>query len=70
MRCDDCRAYINPFVRFYDDGTKWLCNFCCYINNTPQYYFSALTADGLRQDHDERAELNYGTIDFIATNEY
>lgn len=39
VRCDDCRAYINPFVRFYDDGTKWLCNFCSYINNTPQYYY-------------------------------
>lgn len=28
VRCKDCRAYVNPFIRFTDGGTRWICNFC------------------------------------------
>ena len=28
VRCNECRAYINPFVKFIDNGNKWTCNFC------------------------------------------
>lgn len=27
-RCDKCRGYVNPWVKFTDGGQKWLCNLC------------------------------------------
>lgn len=70
VRCKDCRAYVNPFVRFIENGLKWICNFCGDINPTDNYYYSPLTGMGLRQDHEERTELRKGSVDFIASNEY
>jgi protein transport protein SEC24 len=61
---------VNPFIRFIENGAKWICNFCGDINLTENYYYSALNNLGLRQDYDERLELKKGTIDFIASNEY
>ena len=40
VRCRDCRAYINPFVKFIDNGSRWICNFCRLDNVTESYYFS------------------------------
>lgn len=40
VRCRECRAYINPFVRFSDNGSKWHCNFCKIDNSTESYYYS------------------------------
>jgi protein transport protein SEC24 len=48
VRCKDCRAYINPFVRFIENGLKWICNFCGDINPTDSYYYSPLNNMGLR----------------------
>ena len=31
MRCRKCKAYVNPFMQFTDNGMKFVCNFC---NNT------------------------------------
>lgn len=70
VRCKDCRAYINPFVRWIDDGQRWICPFCGEINVTAKYYYSTIEADGYRTDHDERPELNCGTVDFICHEEY
>lgn len=70
MRCKDCRAYINPFVRFIENGLKWICNFCGDINPTDNYYYSPLNNLGLRQDYEDRTELRKGSVDFIASNEY
>ncbi len=70
VRCKDCRAYVNPFIRFIDNGMKWICNFCGDINPTDNYYYSPLTAVGLRQDYEDRVELSKGSVDFIASNEY
>jgi protein transport protein SEC24 len=70
IRCKDCRAYINPFVRFVDNGRQWICNFCGDTNKTDNYYYSPLNRVGLRQDYDERTELKKGSVDFIANNEY
>lgn len=50
IRCKDCRAYINPFVKFTDFGQKWTCNFCRDVNPTESYYYSPADKDGLRQD--------------------
>lgn len=70
VRCKECRAYINPFVRFVENGTKWICNFCKDVNNTESYYYSATDINGQRLDIDNRPELAYGSIDFIASKDY
>lgn len=70
VRCQDCRAYINPFVRWLENGQKWVCPFCGDINRTENYYYSTIEADGYRTDHEQRPEFNCGTVDFIANQEY
>lgn len=70
VRCKDCRAYVNPFVRFVDNGMKWICNFCGDLNNTESYYYSATSKTGVRTDVEQRPELSKGTVDFIASGEY
>lgn len=70
MRCTKCRAYINPFVKFVQNGTKWQCNFCPHVNNTESYYYAPTNEEGVRSDMSERGELNSGTVDFVATHEY
>ena len=40
------------------------------MNNTEQYYYSTIEADGYRTDHDERPEFSCGTVDFLANHEY
>lgn len=32
IRCNRCRAYINPFVQFIEHGAKFVCNFCGFAN--------------------------------------
>ena len=70
VRCKECRAYINPFVRWVENGGKWICPFCGDINQTEQYYYSTIEPDGYRTDHDARPEFSCGTVDFIANHEY
>lgn len=70
VRCKECRAYINPFVRWIEKGAMWICPFCGEINPTDSYYYSTIEADGYRTDHDERPEFSCGTVDFIANHEY
>ncbi|CDW76512.1 sec23 sec24 trunk domain containing protein [Stylonychia lemnae] len=70
VRCKDCRAYVNPFIRFIENGMKWICNICGDINPTDNYYYSPLNSVGLRQDYEDRVELRQGSVDFVASNEY
>ena len=70
VRCDGCRAYVNPFIKFIDDGKKWICNFCRLPNVTVNYYYSSLDENGSRKDIEERAELWSGSVDIIASSEY
>lgn len=44
VRCKDCRAYVNPFIRFVENGMKWICNFCGDINPTDNYFYSPLNS--------------------------
>ena len=32
IRCDKCKAYLNPFVEIINPGYKWKCNLCDTIN--------------------------------------
>ena len=69
VRCTDCKAYINPFVRWLNNGAKWVCHFCGEINKTDEYYYSEVGQDGYRMDHDERPEFNCGTFDILPSND-
>lgn len=50
VRCNECRAYINPFVLFLDNGNRWKCNMCNCVNATPQGYYQSLDEFGMRTD--------------------
>ncbi|EOA15938.1 hypothetical protein CARUB_v10004032mg [Capsella rubella] len=70
VRCSRCKGYINPFMKFIDQGRKFICNFCGYTDETPREYHCNLGPDGRRRDVDERPELCRGTVEFVATKEY
>ena len=71
-RCPNrnCRAYLNPFVKFIDGGEKWICNICGQINNTDDYYYSDVDKNGIRLDINEKPELCCGSYEFFANKAY
>lgn len=70
QRCQKCRAYINPFVVWLDNGRKWQCNFCGTQNATPANYYRHLDNNFDRIDKKERPELCSGCVEIIAPSEY
>lgn len=71
VRCQECRAYVNPFIKFIDNGYRWICNFCKLDNKTEAYYYNHLDpSTGYRVDYNDRAELWSGSVDFLASSEY
>ncbi|KAH9301917.1 hypothetical protein KI387_013500 [Taxus chinensis] len=70
VRCSRCKGYINPFMRFIDQGRRFICNLCGFSNETPREYHCNLGPDGRRRDAAERPELCRGTVEFVATKEY
>lgn len=70
VRCSRCKGYINPFMKFIDQGKRFICNLCGSTDETPRDYHCNLGPDGRRRDADERAELCRGTVEFVATKEY
>ncbi|KAM3373711.1 hypothetical protein P3S68_012425 [Capsicum galapagoense] len=70
VRCSRCKGYINPFMKFIDQGRRFICNFCGHTDETPRDYQCNLGPDGRRRDADERPELCRGTVEFVATKEY
>ena len=71
-RCPNrnCRAYMNPFVKFIEGGDKWICNFCFQINNVEDFYYSDVDKNGIRLDIKERPELCNGSYEFFANKSY
>ncbi|KAI8350611.1 Sec23/Sec24 trunk domain-containing protein [Choanephora cucurbitarum] len=69
-RCRDCRSFINPFSRFIEGGLKWQCNLCGLDDNDvpPAYDWNHLTQQ--KMNRWDRAELNYGCVDYMATSEF
>ncbi|KAE9611541.1 putative von Willebrand factor, type A, Zinc finger, Sec23/Sec24-type, sec23/Sec24, trunk [Lupinus albus] len=70
VRCSRCKAYINPFMKFVDQGRRFICNLCGFSDETPRDYQCNLGPDGRRRDADERPELCRGTVEFVATKEF
>ncbi|KAG0465602.1 hypothetical protein HPP92_019766 [Vanilla planifolia] len=70
LRCSRCKAYVNPFMKFVDQGRHFICNLCGHNDETPRDYFCNLGPDGRRRDADERPELCRGAVEFVATKEY
>ncbi|KAI4369729.1 hypothetical protein MLD38_018143 [Melastoma candidum] len=70
VRCSRCKGYINPFMKFIDQGRRFICNLCGFNDVTPRDYHCNLGPDGRRRDADQRAELCRGTVEFVASKEY
>ncbi|XP_042494536.1 protein transport protein Sec24-like At4g32640 isoform X2 [Macadamia integrifolia] len=70
VRCSRCKGYINPFMKFIDQGRHFICNLCGFTDETPREYHCNLGPDGRRRDADERPELCRGTVEFVAPKEY
>ena len=70
VRCKRCRTYMNPFMVWMDGGRRYSCNVCQMVNECPVDYFCALDGTGKRLDHDQRSELNQGSVEYLAPAEY
>jgi len=70
IRCRQCRTYVNPFVQFVDGGRRWKCNVCGAFNEVPVEYFCTTDGNGIRRDINERPELNCGSVEYLAPEEY
>lgn len=70
MRCQRCKAYVNPYFAFKDGGMTVECNLCSFTNQVPINYQSALNEFGQRRDRLERSELQYGAYEFRAPATY
>jgi len=70
VRCNRCKAYVNPGWIFSDGGRRYKCNFCQVESQVPERYFSNLDGAGKRHDYADRPELCTGTVDYVATQMY
>ena len=70
VRCKRCRAYINPYVTWTDNGRRWRCNLCGMLNDVPSSYFSHLDQNGQRRDKAQRPELCNASVEFLASGDY
>ena len=71
-RCKNkkCEAFLNPFVKFIENGEKWICNFCGQENDTEDHYFCDLDKNGERLDINTKTELCYGSYEFKTNKSY
>ena len=71
-RCknQNCGAFLNPFVKFFESGEKWICNFCGQENDTEDHYFCDFGKNGERLDIDTKPELCCGSYEFKANKSY
>ena len=70
-RCGRCNGFINPYVKFENNGKTWRCNLCNVTNDvTDPSYECNLDAYGRRYDIDNRPELIHGCVDYMVPNKY
>lgn len=70
IRCKQCRTYVNPFVKWEANGSRWTCNLCGFSQGTPNEYYGNLDQEGRRADRYDRPELSKGAVEYIAPGEY
>ncbi|VDP09444.1 unnamed protein product [Soboliphyme baturini] len=70
VRCHRCKAYMCPFMEFFDGGRHFKCPICTASTEVPTEYFAHLDYTGRRVDYMERPELHFGSYEFVATKEY
>ena len=70
VRCSQCKAYVNPFVRWLDGGRRFQCNLCGSMNECPPWYFCNLGPNGTRRDQYDRPELQFGSVEYEAGEQY
>ncbi|CAD8096099.1 unnamed protein product [Paramecium sonneborni] len=63
IRCANCRAYLNPFMKFLDGYDYLRCNLCSLIT---EIRFNTITKDNII----DRIELRMGSYDIKAGQEY
>eukprot|EP01084_Bolivina_argentea_P044981 82785_1 len=65
IRCRACRAYINPFIEWVSNGihNHWICNLCGVSNEITNSYYK-------EKDQGLRKELQFGSIEIVAPDEY
>ncbi|ODV96981.1 hypothetical protein PACTADRAFT_48764 [Pachysolen tannophilus NRRL Y-2460] len=68
-RCRRCRAYINKFIQFTENGRRWRCNFCNLQNDVPSAFDYDQTTK-VEKNRMERPELNHSVVEFIAPPAY
>ncbi|KAJ3278706.1 COPII subunit [Borealophlyctis nickersoniae] len=69
VRCRRCRTYINPWVQFVEQGTRWKCNLCFLSNEVPTF-FDWDPETRAHVDRMQRPELTHSVIEFVAPQEY
>ncbi|KAI3657284.1 hypothetical protein MP638_002224 [Amoeboaphelidium occidentale] len=70
IRCNRCKAYMNPNMIWLNGGSKFMCNICEFTNETPENYFAPLDQNGYRVDWHQRPELQAGVVEYKATKEF
>ena len=60
MRCQSCKAYVNPYMRWVEGGRSMQCAFCGALTEVPPDYQCHTGPDGERRDKMERPELCKG----------
>ncbi|ODV89239.1 hypothetical protein CANCADRAFT_17097, partial [Tortispora caseinolytica NRRL Y-17796] len=70
-RCNRCRAYVNPAMRFAPDRSRIICNLCGYAFEFPIQYADAIASSHAYQaDIAARPEFNRGTVEFAVQGDY
>ncbi|KAL0429643.1 UNVERIFIED_CONTAM: protein transport protein Sec24-like CEF [Sesamum radiatum] len=77
VRCSRCKGYINPFMKFIDQGRRFICNLC--VRNIGFFEFFQITNRILRmrplvittalRSRSARRETT-AMLEFVATKEY
>ncbi|KAK4337222.1 hypothetical protein RND71_043728 [Anisodus tanguticus] len=70
IRCNRCKAYISPHMKFTDGGKRFQCSLCHHMNDVPPNYFVSLDHMEQRLDKYERPELHLGSYEFRTGQEF